>query len=305
MPKGFFTQGAAILFRSAPALDSLAELLPEVLAKRPAVERWEMGGPTLILPLNRELNGLWAIDIVDLPWPDHMGDPKNEPMLFGAWSMGHFGPFTFPGNLERARGQSYLSQSAPPLVEQHRAFVRVRASYAFGAGKDDPVIPEGYDPLMEMMQLTTICGRLLEHPDALLYFNPNGEVIGDRETFAATAAFNDERDQPCVDLWTNVRMWNAGEGWFVMDTVGLGQLDFADHEAVFHRDGVSPNQVASLLRNLSIYCIRQNPTFADGNTTDGPGGLWRVKSCEESAIAPPRPVLRWSPDGIELPESLR
>jgi len=36
MLKGLFTQGAAILFRSAPTVDSLAELLPDVLGPRPS-----------------------------------------------------------------------------------------------------------------------------------------------------------------------------------------------------------------------------------------------------------------------------
>jgi hypothetical protein len=300
--KGFFTQGAAVLFSAAPTLDVLAELLPEALARKPAAGHWALGGPTLILPLRPEVNGLFAVDVVDRPWPDGMGDPKEDTELFAAWSMGHFGPNTFPGNLERAKRQSWISEAAPALVERHRAFVRVRASYIFGAADDAAVLPPDHDPMDELRKLTAVAGKLLHLPDALLYFNPNGEVICDRETFEASAAV--ESHAP-LDLWSNVRMWNVGDGFFVMDTLGLGQLDFVDHEAVFRRDHVEPRDVARFLRNLSLYSVDQRPTFEDGNTTDGPGGIWRVKSFQESAVAPPRPVLRWALDGEKLPEPLR
>ncbi|MDJ0847938.1 MAG: hypothetical protein QNK04_06055 [Myxococcota bacterium] len=36
-----------------------------------------------------------------------MGDPQREPLLMGAWSMGHFGPFAYPGGLERAAQQCW------------------------------------------------------------------------------------------------------------------------------------------------------------------------------------------------------
>jgi hypothetical protein len=304
--KGMFTQGAAVLFTTPPSLDSLASCFQhhQVLAKRPASSEWAMGGPTLLLPLRREVNGLWAVDVVEQLWPDTMGDPQQSPMVFGAWSMGHFGPFAYPGNLERASAQSWISPEVAAVVARHRAFVRIRSSYIFGAGQDAKVVPPDYDPVDELMQLTGIVRELLTHPDALCYFNPNGEVLADRNTFDETAAFNGEHQQPHVDLWTNVRMWNAGDGFQLMDTVGLSQLDLDDHEAVFRTEVVSPDEVARFLRNLSMYSVTRRPRFADAHTIDGPGGLWRVRQVKDGAVSPPRPVLRWARDGERLPTAL-
>jgi hypothetical protein len=53
-----------------------------------------------------------AIDTVDRPWPDDMGDPKENAEVFAAWSMGHFGPYTYPGGLQRLMGQGYSQDDA-------------------------------------------------------------------------------------------------------------------------------------------------------------------------------------------------
>jgi hypothetical protein len=302
--KGLFTQGVAVLFAAPPSVDSLAELLPEPSARKPAASEWAMGGPTLVLPLDLEVNGLWAVDVVDRPWPDDMGHPQESPMLFASWTMGHFGPYAFPNGLERACGQSRLSPGAPAAAKRHTAFVRLRSSYIFGAKPEAKVAPPNYDPVAELTQLTGLVGRLLRHPDALCYFNPNGEVLCEPQAFAETAAFNAERQRPHLDLWTNVRMWNAGGGVFVMDSLGLGQLDRVDHEVIFRPAHVEPGEIAAFVRNLSFYSMSQRPVFDNGHTVDGPGGVWRVTVSDKSAVSPPRPVLRWARDGETLPETL-
>jgi hypothetical protein len=40
-----------------------------------------------------------------------MGDPKLDPMTFGAWSMGHFGPLAYPGGLGGARQHAWSWQT--------------------------------------------------------------------------------------------------------------------------------------------------------------------------------------------------
>jgi hypothetical protein len=303
--KGLYTQGVAVLFAVPPSLESLQDLLPKPTQRKPAAEDWALGGPTLVMPVQPEGNGLWLVDLVDRVWPDEMGDPKQSPMLFAGWSMGHFGPAAYPGALERARGQSRLSPGAAAAAKRHTAFVRLRSTYVAGAQPQDKVVPPDYDPIAELMQLTDLVGCLLRHPDALAYFNPNGEVLCEPRVYAQTVAANAERQRPHLDLWTNVRMWNAGDGVFIMDSVGMSQVDVDDHEAIFRPDDVEPGEMAAFLRNLSFYSMTQRPVFETGNTTDGPGGLWRVKLCEESAVSPPRRMLRWARDGERLPEALQ
>jgi len=104
MPKGFFTQSACVLLSNATSLDAIVPLLSEfVIAKRvDQISDPNLGGPALILAFRPEVNGYVSVDVRNWRWPDHMGDPKTEGMLFAAWTMGHYGPYTFPGNLRRA-----------------------------------------------------------------------------------------------------------------------------------------------------------------------------------------------------------
>src|SRR5213595_2300860 len=109
MAKGFFTQGAAVLLSRAPTLDEIERLLHSFRIVRRDDEggKPDLSGPSVILAFRPEVNGYVSVDLQSRPWPDHMGDPKSDPMLFGAWSMGHFGPLAFPGSLERAGHQSW------------------------------------------------------------------------------------------------------------------------------------------------------------------------------------------------------
>lgn len=298
MAKGMFTQGVAILFSRAPSLESLAALFPKnaPLESHPGSDSWALSGPSFLLPLDGKSRGKISIDVVSQRWPDDMGDPKKSPELFAAWSMGHFGPYTYPGNLERAQQQKWACPNATELVAQHRAFVRIRTSYAFGAAPDDPVVPENYDPVAELERVTDVAATIIKHADAIAYFNPAGELLCDRKKLIDALAFNRKHEQAPLELWTNIRMWNPGEGRSLMDTVGMHQLDQMDVEALFPLENIAPNDVASFLRSLSFYLINEQPEFDDGNTTDGPGGVWTVELLEEPAMDPPRDVLRWEPE---------
>src|SRR5262245_37747950 len=152
MAKGFFTQGVSILLSRRATLDEIGSLLGDfsVVRRIDEAPSPDMGGPSFTVAFRPEANGYVTVDLQDRRWPDHMGDPKKEPMLFGAWSMGHFGPLAFPGNLQRAAEQSWTWKDAKSIPSRHQAFVRVRTSYLFGARDDDPAAPEDCDPLAEL-----------------------------------------------------------------------------------------------------------------------------------------------------------
>jgi hypothetical protein len=305
MAKGFFTQGVMVLFRGAPHISAIREAINahEVVRELPANGEWAIGGATLIVALRPEVNGYIAVDVVDRAWPDHMGDVKNEAMIFAAWSTGHFGPLTYPGNLERAQQQSWAWPEVREIAPRHDAFVRVRSSYVFGATNDIKVMPADYDPLPELFAVTRIAADLLKLPNALSYFNPAGEVLRSSEGVDELLVRRQQQDLLPLDLWSNARFFNLGgePRWFLMDTVGMWQLDTPDHEACFS-DAYDPSEVDNFLRNASNYVFENGPVIDDGDTMDGPGDIrWRAYSVEQGLLDPPREAMRWFPDDGSTP----
>jgi hypothetical protein len=187
MAKGFFTQGVSLLTNGQTTIDSVKSALRqqgfEIVRESPAQENWVFGGLTVVVAFLPAVNGYAALDIVNQPWPDSMGDLQSDSMTFAAWSMGHFGPFTFPGSLARARQHAWAWQPGQTISSGHRGFIRLRISYVFGAKEDAPVIPANYDPVAEMMFLSRAVIALLKAPDVICYFNPNGEVLRDYDSF--------------------------------------------------------------------------------------------------------------------------
>src|SRR5712671_144834 len=132
--KGFFTQCVAVLLREPVTLDTIEPLLNgfKIVKRNEVFEHWEFSGPAFTLEYRPKANGYVSLDIVDRPWPDKMGDVKEEPNLFGAWAMGHFGPFAFPGSLERAGQHAHTWEPGRQIAAEHQAFIRIRVSYVFG-----------------------------------------------------------------------------------------------------------------------------------------------------------------------------
>jgi hypothetical protein len=306
--KGFYTQGLAILLRQGVAIKAIEKQLRDFKVVKKAAEssiHW-LGGPTLVVEYRPEVNGYAAIDIVDQPWPDHMGDPKGEPELFGAWAMGHFGPGAWPGSLERACQHSWSWADGRTVPLEHRAFIRIRMSYVFGTERDVPIMPADYEPLGELEFATRLAAALVGLPETLCYFNPNGERVIGAADLLESLDFHASAKQKPLDVWSNVRFFTFSDlepAWSHMDTVGMGQLDAPDHEALFQSDAYEPGQVDVFLRNASAYVAERGPVVQDGDTMDGPGAVrWRATNLEESRIAPPRPVIRWLPeDGRQAP----
>jgi hypothetical protein len=309
MPRGFFTGSAMILMERAPAMKEVQSALHEfpILGVRPMQEGagW-MGGETLVLDFSPENNGKVAIDVVNQPWPDQMGDPKTDMNLFGAWSMGMFGPGVFPGNLARAIQQPWASEVAADLASGHAAFVRMRSSYVLGADANAKILPQDYDAPGELMYLTRVARKLMRLPGALCYFNPNGETLHTLASMEDCLRRYREEDVWPTDVWCNVRMFKLDVGWTLMDTIGLDQFFLSDLEACFQTERIDPGEVAAFLRNVAQYLIDRGNVIEDGHTVDGPGRVkWQCRSCEEGLGPVPRPTMRFFPqDGTRAPRDL-
>jgi hypothetical protein len=175
MAKGLFTQGVCLLTDGSTTIDDIKEALEakdfEIVKEAQPQKDWRFGGPTLVVAYLPEDNGYAAVDVVNQRWPDTMGDLKTDSKTFAAWSMGHFGPLTFPGNLARAAEQAWAWEGGRAMPQAHRGFIRIRLSYAFGAKDEDPVWPADYDPLAELLFVNQAVLAVLKAPGVLCYFS--------------------------------------------------------------------------------------------------------------------------------------
>ncbi len=304
MPKGMFTQCACILLQRVVPLDAMAAALAPFgkLNRGPDGTDWRVSGPALVVPFRPDVNGQVAIDVVAECWPDRMGDPQSDATLFGAWAMGNFGPFTFPGGLERAGQQCWSWKAGPTIAGRHKAFLRVRSSYVFGGDPDAPVLPADYDPLAELDFVTDLASSLLDLPTALCYFNPGGEVLRDARGLRDIRTWSKGNDLPALEAWINVRMFNAPDNWVLMDTVGNQQLDLPDIECCFPGGQFDYPEIDGFLRHVTLYLLRQGDIVEEGDTMDGPGGVrWQVRRFNMGIAGPPRPTLRWFPESDDRP----
>jgi len=308
MAKGFFTQSACVLLSEPTSLDAVAPLLSEFqIVKRvdQSVDQ-NLSGPALILAFRPEVNGYVNVDVRNHVWPDHMGDPKTDPMLFAAWTMGHWGPHAFPGNLRRAREQLWTWTEGKETTQRHAALIHISTSYIFGLAKDAPIVPADYDPLPEIRFVTRIALALLKHPAALAYFNANGEVLADEKLLRKSLKYHDQHKIPPFDIWSNVRLLNPNNGWMIMDTVGMEQLDRPDLEACFPAKQYDLGQVSYFLRNCCLYLLTKGEIVKDKDTMNGPGDVkWQAHYVKKELSAPPRRLIRWFPlDGSQPPPEM-
>jgi hypothetical protein len=308
MPKGLFTQSACVLLSQATSLDVIAPLLSEfqIVKRTDQPENQNMGGPGLVLAFRPEVNGYMTIDVRNRTWPDNMGDSKTDPMLFGAWSMGFWGPYAFPGNFQRAQQQLWAWPEGKEAAGRHAALIHINTSYSFGLPKDGPVIPKDYDSLSEIRFVTRVVLALLKHPDALAYFNANGEVLADENVLRKSLDYHDQHQLPPFEIWSNIRLFNPNNGWILMDTVGMEQLDRPDLEACFPAKRYDLGQVSDFLRNCCNYLLTKGEVIKDTDTMSGPGNInWRAHHVEKEIVAPPRRLIRWFPlDGSQPPPGM-
>ncbi len=314
MAKGLFTQGMCVLLRKPVAISELQARLKDfqLVGQTETVEESE-AQETLVMNYRDEVGGHLLVTHCDSPWPDDMGDPDESPDRFVAWSLGQFGPLAFPGCLQRATDQSWGWEQAAELVKQHTAHIRVLISYVLGPedpeesiDDDSPLIPTDYDAMDELRFLTKAVAALLELPEAICYFNPGGEVLRDEHGLRQGLNSAWSHDIPPLDMWTNVRLFRAADEWSLMDTVGNGQFDLPDMEAVYVAQRYEPADVEGFLRNASLYLLSEEDDVEEGDTADGPAGItWMAMQCNDALTDPPRPTIRWIPqDGSEPPDEL-
>jgi hypothetical protein len=302
MAKGLFSQGVSLLTDGRTRLDDIRAVLRqqgfEVVKEFLPQEHWAFGGHTLLIPFLPEVNGYAAVDLVNQVWPDSMGDPKSDATTFGAWSMGHFGPLAFPGSLARARQHSWSWEGGRTIPEGHRGLIRVRMSYVFGAKRSSPILPADYDPVAEMMFLSRTVLALLKAPGVLCYFNPNGEVLSDHRSFREVWDACAKEEALPLPLWMNIRFFNLDQDLGFMDTVGNGQVEIRDVEAIFPKARYGPGEIDYYLRNVTHYLLGLDREIKTGQPIDGPGEnnlSWILEVLDEGLVDPPRHVLRLYP----------
>ncbi len=303
MAKGLFSQGVSLLTDGQTTIEDIRSVLGEqgfdIAKQRPGNPAgWCYSGPTLVVPFLPAVNGYAAVDVVNQTWPDTMGDPKADTDTFAAWSMGHFGPLAYPGSLARARQHAWAWEQGRTAPERHRGFIRIRTSYVFGSGDDAPVLPQDYDPLAELTFLSHTVLALFQAPGVICYFNPNGEVLYDHARFRKIWDECCRQDKIPLLLWMNIRFFRLNEKLAFMDTVGNGQLEIKDVEAVFPLTKHEPGDVGYYLRNVTHYLLDEEPEIESGEAIDGPGETnlsWTVDVLDHGLIDPPRRVLRLYP----------
>jgi hypothetical protein len=308
MPKRWFTQSACILLAKATSLDEIIPLLSafNIVGRHDEVTDIHLGGPRLILSFRPEVNGYVQVNVRNIKWPDHMGDPKIEPMLMGAWAMGHYGPFTFPGSLARAREQLWGWPGGKDVADRHEAVIQICTSYIFGCDKEFRFMSADYDALPEIQFVTRIALALLKHPDALAYFNPNAEVLTSEKLLRESLEHYEQQKVPPLNIWAGVRLLNPKNGWLIMDTMGMEQLDRPDVEACFPAETYDCKEVSGFLLNCALYLLENCEVIQDQDTIDGPGGIrWQAHHVTKELFAPPRRLLRFFPvDGSKPPKAM-
>jgi hypothetical protein len=302
MAKGLFTQGMCLLTDGRTTIDNVKSALLEhsfeIAKQTPPQEHRCFGGSTLIVPFLPEVNGFAAVDVVDAMWPDLMGDPKSDPMTFGAWSMGHFGPFAFPGGLARACQHPWAWPPGRTVPESHRGFIRFRTSYVLGSNANDTVFPEDYNPLAELCFLSRMILAVIESQGVLCYYNPNGETLYDCASFREIWDACGKQKKIPLPLWMNIRFFKLDDRFGFMDTVGNSQLDISDVEAIFPHAEHNVGDVGYYLRNVTQYLLERGTDIKSNESIDGPGETelsWTTEIVENATIQPPRRALRLFP----------
>lgn len=297
MAKGLFTQTFCMLTDGSTTIDAVRTALQtrkyDITQEKPAEANWQHGGPALVIPYKPEHNGQITIDVVHMPWPDMMGEAKVDPITFEAWSNGHFGPFTARAGLMRAVQNTWAWAAGAAVAASHTGFIRIRLGYG-----DAKRLPDNYDALAELTELNTIVVTLLRVAGVLCYFNPNGEVLRDRETFRAHQKAY--KDQIPLLLWANVRLFRVNDALVFMDTVGNGQLDLPDVEAFFPKGKYEPADIDDYLRSVTLYLRGRGQLPQTGEEIDGPneGDLWTIEALPDGGMLPPRRVVRLYSKGL-------
>lgn len=305
-----FVETMVMLLKSVPTLEEIQSVLGEFKinkVRKEGNDTWEHCGPAIFLEYREEYFGQYVIDIVDRPWPDDLDWDKPDSKLHKAWQEGCFGITTCPGALERASQQSWVWPEGREAVKEAKAFLRIRTTFMLDRDEefeDDDWIPSDYYPPEELMEIHWVVLALFKLPQAICYFNPQGEVLRNEESFDEADELYYDNELPALELWCNVRLFRVDDQWTMMDTVGNSQIGVPDLEAVFFADAYSPADVEQLLRLTTMYFL-ENPEFDGESMEDENGTTWNMMMQSDSICDPPRQVVRMIPqDGRNPPEGL-
>lgn len=316
--KGYYTQGVAVLLKDPVDVKHLKRWLDgfTVVDEAEGDANPYVRGPFLEIEFQPELGARIEVDLVAEPWPDAMmglrGDEATstlaETSILTECVQGFFGPFCSPGALKRACQFCHLWPEASEVLSQHKAFLRVRSSYA---DEDEPVgsavaLPRGYKVTEECEFVLGVVESLLGHPQALGYFNPNGEVVASPKAFSQVSNHCHKASIPALTLLANRRQAKIAQSdWTVIDTVGLAQLDLVDLELGVG-PGYSLQELQQLLVSTPLDHLRSGLRFKDGHTLSGPEGkLYEGRHFSESLLPASRSTFRLRPrDGTISPPEL-
>ncbi len=273
-----------------------AELDPRALV----LERMWLSVPYLKWPGSRVV-----IDVVNEAWEDAFGQPEKDARRYLAWTFGAHGAHCHPGVLERALKQVPERRKDWGQAERHSAYIRVRLMRPHW---DEGVEGETgtRDRFGELSFLSWIVVTLLDLPGAVAYFNPAAEMLLERETMVRALENSRMHERQPLALWVNRREQKLGSRWWLVDTIGNGQLGQPDLEA-FYQGETAMAGVSGFLFDVSTHLCRNERHLADHDTvTDAVGNVWHASNHESSLGLPTRPVVTFKDAGArEVPAQHR
>lgn len=329
MAEYLFTQGVSVLFTNPVPLEEVCKKI-DVFFGRCVDEPPCENGALYVIEVPEEDDASEDIErpaylIVvasEQPWPDELGDPEAEPEAFQDWSLGLYGPLAFPGCFQRAVERSWIVPEVSAQASQHKAHVRLLVGYPLIPHVDDPtkneradeddlemildtrdIIEEQYDPAEELSALARAISTVLEIPSSIAYFNPGGEVLKDSDSLRTLLNEAWVNDSVPIKAWMNVRLFEIEDDWTLMDTVGNGQVEIPDLEAVFKTDRYGSGDVEAMLRHWTQKMIEDvESDLTEGDVVDGPDGIkWTVMECHDGLADPPRQTIRLVPNDGDTP----
>lgn len=301
MPGILFRQSLCVLTDGNTSISDIREAVTRaklnILRESAAAEHWQHGGASLAVSCGPDPDDAALVDVVDRPWPDGMGDPSADPVTFGAWALGHFGSFAYPGALSRAMQHNCNWKAGPEVAQSHRGFIRIRMVTIADPDDADAKATRGR-PLDDLAALNTIVLALQGVRGALCYFNPNGELLQDLASYRRIAEDAAAQQRAPLLLWSNARLFNLDSSYGFMDTVGNAQFGVPDIEAVYPKRGYDPSTIDYYMRNVTHYLMGLDRALRTGERIDGPGETklsWTMESLDNGMLNPPRCVLRLFP----------
>ncbi len=231
-----------------------------------------------------------VIDVVNEPWDDTLGDPDQDARRYLARTLGALGGHCYPGALERAIKQLHANQKESGRAQEHQAYVRLRLLAPWdgeGAGPD----PKARDWYGELEFMSWMVLTLLDMPGAVAYLNPAAELIIDRDGMARTLEQCQKREVRPLALWVNRREFDHGQRWWLLDTLGNGQLGLPDLE-VFMKGERPSAWVPGFMTDVSQHMYGNREPIEDKDlVTDAIGNVWQASNHEASLGPPSRRVV--------------